>query len=79
VRDIAAPFPVVDKPATAASLTCGQCGAAVLPDDRFCPKCGTPQMIACGHCGRVARAGDQFCAQCGQSLPAPDGQASLQS
>lgn len=54
----------------AAKLACAQCGTAVLPNDRFCPKCGSPQTIACGNCGTVARAGDQFCAQCGQSLPA---------
>ena len=51
-------------------LRCGQCGADVLASDRFCPKCGSPQIVACGNCGREARAGDQFCAQCGQALPA---------
>lgn len=75
-----APLPAAEKPPSAAArLTCAQCGAEVLADDRFCPKCGSVQIIACGHCGRVARAGDQFCAQCGQSLPAPDGQASLRT
>ncbi len=52
------------------TLNCAQCGTGVLPDDRFCPKCGSPQMITCGNCGRVARAGDEFCAYCGQPLPA---------
>lgn len=52
------------------TLSCAQCGTAVLPSDRFCPKCGSPQTVACRNCGRVARADDQFCAQCGQALPA---------
>ncbi len=73
------PLPAAEKPPSAATLTCGQCGAEVLADDLFCPKCGSAQTIACGHCGRVARAGDQFCAQCGQPLPAADGQASLRT
>lgn len=54
----------------AAEVACGNCGAAVQPADRFCPKCGAPQSVACAHCGRVARAGDQFCGGCGQRLPA---------
>jgi RNA polymerase subunit RPABC4/transcription elongation factor Spt4 len=68
-----------------AKLACAQCGTEVLPNDRFCPKCGSALTIACGNCGRVARAGDQFCAYCGQSLPAPApagqpvGQATVQS
>ncbi len=51
-------------------LSCAQCGTEVQANDRFCPKCGSPQTVACGNCGRAARAGDQFCAQCGQALPA---------
>ena len=60
-----------DKKPAAAKLACVNCGAEVLPNDRFCPKCGSPLTIACGNCGRVARSGDQFCAGCGQPLPAP--------
>ena len=57
------------RPTGAEALACAQCGAEVLPDDRFCPKCGSALTVACGNCGRTARAGDQFCASCGQSLP----------
>ena len=60
----------VPPTAEAAGLACGECGAAVQPADRFCPKCGAPQTLACPHCGRAARAGDQFCGGCGQRLPA---------
>ncbi len=66
----------------AEKLACARCGTEVLPNDAFCPKCGSALTIACGHCGRVARAGGQFCAQCGQPLPAPVGglrQAKVQS
>ncbi len=52
---------------------CGQCGASVTADDRFCPVCGAAQTVTCPKCGRVATAGDQFCGGCGQRLPAPAG------
>ncbi len=70
-------WPAPNRPAAAQKLAgaeksaCAQCGTEVLPDDRFCPKCGSPLTIACGNCGRVARMGDQFCAHCGQTLSAP--------
>jgi hypothetical protein len=54
----------------AAPAACAECGAAVGPNDRFCPKCGAAQTIACPACGRPARAADQFCGSCGQRLPA---------
>lgn len=54
----------------AAALACGNCGAGVQPDDRFCPRCGAPQSLACPNCGRAAQAGDVFCGGCGQRLPA---------
>jgi RNA polymerase subunit RPABC4/transcription elongation factor Spt4 len=57
-------------PAAATARACGNCGAGVQPDDRFCPKCGAPQALACPHCGRPAQAGDVFCGGCGQRLPA---------
>ena len=62
--------PAGANPPGPANLACVECGAEVLPNDRFCPKCGLPLTVNCGNCGRLARAGDQFCAQCGQSLPA---------
>jgi hypothetical protein len=54
-------------------MTCAECGAAVVAEDRFCPKCGAAQTVACPACGRVARSGDVFCGSCGQRLPAPAG------
>ena len=56
---------------TGRAHACGQCGASVSPDDRFCPVCGAAQTVTCLKCGRVATAGDQFCGGCGQRLPAP--------
>jgi double zinc ribbon protein len=50
---------------------CGQCGAKVMPDDRFCPQCGLAQNVTCADCGRIASTGDQYCGGCGLRLPAP--------
>jgi hypothetical protein len=66
----ARPAPAAAAPAVPAQATaCAECGAAVAPDDRFCPKCGAAQTFACPACGRPARAADQFCGGCGQRLP----------
>jgi len=64
------PGPAGASSSAASKLACPVCATLVLPDDRFCPKCGSQLTVTCGHCGRLARAGDLFCAQCGQALPA---------
>ena len=58
--------------------TCAQCAATLLPDEAFCPECGTPAAPrACPSCGRPASRG-RFCAGCGAALdgspPAPAGE-----
>jgi RNA polymerase subunit RPABC4/transcription elongation factor Spt4 len=52
---------------------CPHCHAAVQPDDRFCPKCGTSLALACVACGQSLQAGDRFCPRCGaqQTHPQP--------
>ncbi len=57
--------------ATATSF-CTSCGAALLPDSRFCTKCGnpsyTPDVKVCPNCNKQARAEDSFCGACGTKL-----------
>ena len=50
------------------SLACGQCGAALQVNDRFCRRCGAPATSLCPHCGHAAGADDRFCTACGTSL-----------
>ncbi len=47
---------------------CPRCGAANLPQDRFCARCGTELALTCPACGNKYDAGDLFCASCGAKL-----------
>jgi hypothetical protein len=56
-----------------AGLTCSSCGAANIPDTKFCVSCGAAFIAAskantCGSCGAVAEEGVNFCACCGTKL-----------
>ena len=52
-------------------MTCIQCGAALLQDDKFCPDCGsalTPAVRSCAACRFPLREGARFCIRCGVSV-----------
>ena len=67
-----------------AKSVCGDCGATLSPDDKFCPQCGSrienstaaethhgspeSQAIRCGVCGKAVHAGAMFCESCGASM-----------
>jgi len=48
-------------------VKCGQCGAPLSEDDRFCGDCGAPAG-ACPGCGRPLTPGKRFCRFCGAAL-----------
>ncbi len=67
-------------------VTCVQCGATVVPVDRFCESCGAPlapvrriavprippdEPSVCADCGD-GRYVDQYCTVCGQRRAEPD-------
>ena len=62
----AAPAPA----ATAATVTCSACGAAIPAGSKFCPECGAKQAAGsfCGNCGTAVPAGTKFCPECGTKL-----------
>ncbi len=71
-----------------ATLTCGTCGAALEPGDRFCERCGTRAAppdapaeaeISCSACGAPAQSvgGDHYCSSCGVRLRAPGDRVEL--
>jgi hypothetical protein len=50
-------------------VTCAQCGASNLQDDRFCARCGAGLgQQRCTACGTAYDEGDVFCAKCGERL-----------
>ena len=48
-------------------MRCGQCGASLGEDDRFCGDCGAP-LGACPACGHPLTPGKRFCRTCGVAL-----------
>jgi class 3 adenylate cyclase/tetratricopeptide (TPR) repeat protein len=48
-------------------VRCGQCGASLGEDDRFCGDCGAP-LGACPACGHPLTPGKRFCRTCGLAL-----------
>lgn len=55
---------------------CKACGAPMLPDQDFCPKCGTrkaaqPSQNACQSCGAPMLPDQEFCPKCGTRKSAP--------
>jgi class 3 adenylate cyclase/tetratricopeptide (TPR) repeat protein len=53
-------------------MSCTTCGAELLPDARFCVRCGAAVERECGVCGTVAPPDAAFCSTCGARL---DGEA----
>jgi class 3 adenylate cyclase/tetratricopeptide (TPR) repeat protein len=49
------------------SVTCGDCGAVLAADAKFCSECGHARQQSCPSCGSPATG--RFCSQCGTSLP----------
>lgn len=52
---------------------CGQCGERVLPEQVYCPNCGskTAQRVFC-ECGGELRSDWAYCPGCGRRTPAAD-------
>src|ERR1700677_2362825 len=48
-------------------VRCGQCGASLGEDDRFCGDCGAASG-ACPACGEPLTPGKRFCRVCGSAL-----------
>ena len=67
-----------ERVAAAAAVpgVCEKCGAALLPDGRFCVQCGAPvpqpepvpEEKVCPYCGAHASADAKFCVECGTKL-----------
>ena len=51
-------------------IKCGNCGAEVEKNDKFCPKCGTTteQTKTCEKCGTVNKVDSKVCTECGTKL-----------
>jgi class 3 adenylate cyclase/tetratricopeptide (TPR) repeat protein len=49
-------------------MTCGACGSATQPGQKFCPSCGTALVRGCPSCGTASQPGQRFCAECGTNL-----------
>ncbi len=66
-----APAPVVAEPAVAsAPRFCGNCGAKLESNLRFCTQCVTPiaKPKVCANCNAPAKENDRFCGNCGTKL-----------
>lgn len=46
---------------------CPKCGAAVEPDDEYCPSCGARLVDYCPSCGAPMDPGQEVCDECGMS------------
>lgn len=51
-------------------MICNKCGAHLLENDQFCPKCGTRVIKGkrCPDCGAALRDGVKFCPECGRAV-----------
>lgn len=47
---------------------CRQCGAELVNNENFCPRCGAPQGRVCRNCGFTLEKGQNFCPKCGASI-----------
>lgn len=66
-----APAPVAAEPAVASvPRFCGNCGAKLESNLRFCTQCGTPiaKPKVCANCNTPAKENDRFCGNCGTKL-----------
>ncbi len=58
--------PVAEQHAQIAKTVCVRCGAAIAPNAKFCPECGTSQATPkCVSCGAMLPPGTKFCPECG--------------
>jgi predicted amidophosphoribosyltransferase len=59
------------KPVEQQVHKCSNCGAAILPNDKFCPECGVGlKGSSCNHCGAVTKPDWEICPSCGHNLAA---------
>ena len=66
-----APAPVAaEQVVTSAPRFCGNCGAKLESNLRFCTQCGTPiaKPRVCANCNAPAKENDRFCGNCGTKL-----------
>jgi hypothetical protein len=56
--------------ASAATVPCSNCGAAVASSAKFCPECGTPlkATVTCPSCSAEVPRASKFCPECGHKM-----------
>lgn len=59
---------IAKKAAEMRQQKCAKCKAPVQYGERFCKKCGAPQLAACPKCKAEFAIGTKFCASCGTAL-----------
>jgi hypothetical protein len=52
----------------ATNSKCPRCEETLLPEAKFCSKCGLEISSRCFKCGTILREDDSFCSSCGESL-----------
>lgn len=52
-------------------VICGQCGAEISSDAKYCGQCGheRPETLSCSACGKELSAGQNYCQYCGAETP----------
>ena len=49
------------------SKSCGNCGADLVDNAKYCDKCGTKATNDCSSCGTILGEEDMFCPSCGHA------------
>ncbi len=62
------------RPSLATNSKCPRCEETLLPEAKFCSKCGLEISSRCFKCGTILREGDAFCNSCGESTPIKQGE-----
>lgn len=57
-----------EPPANQTEKKCPQCGAAIMPNAKFCPECGGKLERVCPKCGNNLAENMKFCPECGEKL-----------
>lgn len=47
---------------------CPDCGATIMPEARFCSKCGKEVRKECSRCKHINNYKNEYCEQCGNKL-----------